>query len=93
MEQIKDTLKNIFNELQEKNKAGASSGLEGILKKVLAKNALRHVKLYNFRKGVLSIKVDSSTWLYYISLQKEDLLVKLRKNLEGLKDIRFSLGD
>jgi len=93
MELIKETLINVFKDLEKKNKSGFSEGLENIFKKVLAKKAIKHVKLYNFRNGVLSIKVDSSSWLYYLNLQKAALLVKFQKETDLVKDIRFSLGD
>ncbi|MGB4520862.1 MAG: DciA family protein [Candidatus Omnitrophota bacterium] len=93
MERIKETIKTVFSDWEGKNKEGAPGEIKDILKKVLAKNALVHVKLFNFRKGILSIKVDSSTWLYYLNLQKDDLLVKLREYLNTIKSIRFSLGD
>jgi len=92
MEEIKNTIQRVFQEWHIKNKAGDSGELGKLLKKILAKKALKHVKLYNFRNGVLSIKVDSSTWAYYLSLQKEDLLGKLRSELTTIKEIRFSLG-
>lgn len=93
MERINQTIRTVFGDWEGKNKEGAPAEIKDILKKVLAKNALAHVQSFYFRKGVLSIKVDSSTWLYYLNLQKEDLLVKLRKYLGTIKSMRFSLGD
>jgi len=93
MEPIKNTIQQVFEGWQGKNKLAVADEPGAWLKKTLAKKALSHVKLYNFRKGVLSIKVDSSTWLYYLSVQKEDLLKKIRRESAAVKDIRFSLGD
>lgn len=93
MEHIKETVRAVFKGWHDKDKQGPSDEVAVVLKKVLAKKALEHVKLYNFRKGVLSIRVDSSTWLYYLNLQKEDILSKVRKGCAPVKDIRFSLGD
>lgn len=93
MEQIKDTIKAVFEQLDQKRKGCFVDGQGEILKKVLAKKALKHVKLFNFRKGTLNIKVDSSTWLYFLSLQKEDIMQKLRSNGVVVTDVRFSLGE
>lgn len=93
MESIKETLQGVFRNLEGRNKENLSDDIGGILKKILAKKAIQHVKLYNLRKGILSIKVDSSTWLYYLNLQKGDLLAKLRAESVIVKDIHFSLGD
>ena len=93
MEQIKDTIKIVFEQLDQQRKGSFIDGQAEILKKVLAKKALKHVKLFNFRKGILNIKVDSSSWLYYLSLQKEDIMQKLRTNGVTVDDVRFSLGE
>jgi len=93
MEHIKETVRAVFKEWHDKEKQGSCDEVAAALKKVLAKKALEHVKLYNFRKGVLSIRVDSSSWLYYLNLQKEDILNKLHRGCAPVKDIRFSLGD
>ncbi len=63
-----------------------------LLKKALTKRQSQHIKFKYFRKGTLGITVDSSTWLYFLNLQKEDLLVKLSGKFTGIKDIRFSIG-
>jgi len=92
MEQIKDTIQAVFREWQAPDKQGSSQEPAALLKKVLAKKALKHVQLYNFRKGVLSVKVDSASWLYYLNLQKETLLAQLKKESTTIKDLRFLLG-
>ena len=46
-----------------------------------------------FKNGILNVSVDSSTWLYYLSLQKKELLKKMRGLTDKVKDIRFSLGE
>lgn len=93
MEPIKEIIQNVFRNLEAGDQKNSSDDIGAILKKILAKKAVKHVKLYTFRKGILSIKVDSSTWLYYLNLQKRDLLVKLREQISALKDIHFSLGE
>ncbi len=93
MEQIKNTIQQVLEALEKKKTGTDSDDPKSILKKVLAKKAFGHVKLYNFRKGILTVKVDSSVWVYYLNLQKEDLLKKISKETRDVKDIRFCLGD
>lgn len=93
MEVIKDTIKNVIHTLKISQKECAKDNPEVLIKKVFSKKELEHVKLNYFRKGILSLNISSSTWLYHLSLQKEDLLVKLRKESKAIKDIRFYLGE
>jgi hypothetical protein len=93
MEEIKETIKKLLGDLEAKKKGAFLDGPENLLKKVLAKQALEHIKLYTLRNGVLNIKVDSSTWLYYLSMQKTELLKKMRELSDNVKEIRFSLGE
>jgi hypothetical protein len=93
MEPIKETIQAVFQGWQARNKKGTPLEPAELLKKILAKKALKHVQLYNFRKGILSVKVDSAAWLYYLNLQKEDLLSRLHKESETIQGIRFSLGE
>lgn len=72
---------------QEENK------IEAFLKKTLTKKELNHVKFSYFRRGVLGIIVDSSSWLYYLNLHKQRLLTRLCKKFDKIKDIRFVLGE
>lgn len=94
MEQIKKTIEEVIKTLQEcRKKRTPENDPETLLKKNLSKKELAHIKFNYYRKGVLGIKVDSSSWLYYLSLQKEQLSDKLRRKLAGLKHIHFCLGE
>ncbi len=95
MEVIKDTVINVIRELSLKK--GGDAGRynpETLLKKALTKKELRHIKFHYFRKGMLGIEVDSSSWLYSLSLKKEKLITKLNAGPSlGVKDIRFIIGE
>lgn len=86
MENIKETVKNVMQKLFKDDP-------EVLLQKTLDKKDLKHIKFVYFKKGVLGINVDSSTWFYHLNLQKQDLLVKLGKKSSSIKDIRFHLGE
>ena len=93
MEAIKDTIRAVMQAIKVGKAASPGSAVEGALKKTLTKKELKHIKLNYFKTGILGLKVDSSTWLYQFSLQKESLLKNLRNDLPELKDIRFSIGE
>ena len=63
------------------------------LKKALTTKELQHIKVKYFNRGVLGLSVDSSVWLYALSLKKEELLVKLRKENPTIKNINFRIGE
>ena len=93
MEPIKDTLSVLMQGLAEKNSGGSPRGPEDWLKKALTKKELGHIKFHYFRKGVLGVRVDSSAWMYSLSLKKESLLSQLKKQAPDIKEMRFSIGD
>lgn len=92
MELLKHTLKEVMNGLSSKSSAcGADPALW--LKKALTKKELGHIKVKYFSRGVLGISVDSSAWLYVLSLKKEELLAKLQKENPALKNIVLRIGE
>ncbi len=92
MEAIRETVKNLMQGLEGKQKSSLS-GPEAILKKALTKKELKHIKFSYFKHGVMGISVDSSSWLYNMNLQKENLLVKINQNKNNVKEICFRLGE
>lgn len=90
-EAIKAILENLISRL-EKDKVGLLLPQE-LLKKVLTKKELGHIKINYFRKGILSINVDSSVLLYQLSLQKKRILAALGSESVQIKDIRFRIGE
>ena len=93
MELIKDTIKNVMQNLEVKKREYSGDNPEALLKKAFSKKERQHIKFNYFRKGTLSIKVDSSVWLYSLSLKKEDLLTRLKGKSGSIKEIRFRLGE
>jgi len=91
MEKIKDIVIDVIQGLEAKKRAQDEPEL--LLKRVLPKKELGHVKFRYLRKGVLGITVDSSAWIYQLNLQKPELLAKLGKKSKAIKDIRFYIGE
>ncbi len=93
MELIKDTVKSVIQSLVEKKSTGGAFDPEAGLKKSLTKKEIRHIKISHFSKGVLTLHVDSSAWLYHFNLSKVELLQKLCRDAKDVKEIRFYLGE
>ncbi len=93
MEIIKDTIWAVMRELTEKKEAPTDGTPQAWLEKALTKKELRHIKVNYFRRGVLGVGVDSSAWLYQLSLKKAELLGLLRHQCREIKDIRFSIRE
>jgi hypothetical protein len=92
VEPIKQTISSILQELRQKKEKASFRDPADILKKGLAKKELSHVEFSSFAKGILRLKVDSSTWLYYLNLRKDALITRFSEDLPGIKDIKFSIG-
>ena len=93
MELLKNTLNDVMRQLGAKKSVFQESGPQAWLKKALTKTELGHIRVKYFNKGVLGISVDSSAWLYVLSLKKEELLGKLKPDHPELKNINFRIGE
>ncbi|MDD5660823.1 MAG: hypothetical protein PHI07_02930 [Candidatus Omnitrophica bacterium] len=93
MELLKNTVAQVMAGLSAKKSATGDAGPEECLKKALTKKELGHIKVKYFSKGIIGISVDSSAWLYALSLKKEVLLSRIKKENQKIKDINFRIGE
>ncbi len=93
MKAIKDVVTQLMQTLESRKESASKDNPELLLKKVLSKKEFIHIKFHYFKKGVLSIKVDSSTWLYYMNMHKEKMLSRLNQESSAIHDVRFRLGE
>jgi hypothetical protein len=93
MELIKGTVVNVLESLKAKKQALCGDDPRALLKKILTKKESQHIKFNYFKKGVLGLYVEGSSWLYSLNLRKEDLVTKLHKKSSAIKDIRFRIGE
>jgi len=93
MEILKNTLDRIMHQLDAKKSVFQDAGPQQWLKKALTKKELGHIRIKYFNKGVLGLDVDSSVWLYILSLKKEELLKILQKDIPELKNIILRIGE
>ena len=93
MEKLKDVIEEVIRNLTTKKLEDKEADPRVWLKKTLTKKELGHIKFHYFRKGILGVRVDSSAWMYSLSLKKEKLLRKIREYNSGIKEIHLSVGD
>ena len=93
MELLKNTLEGVMRQLGTKKTIFQDTGPQQWLKKALTKKELGHIRVKYFSKGILGLSVDSSAWLYILSLKKEELLKELKKEHSELKNINFRIGE
>jgi hypothetical protein len=94
VETLKETIEDLMRKWEKPKNPGSPEDLRGVLKIIFTKKELGHVALCYFNKGILAVSVDSSSRLYALSLQKEEMLRKLRaKTKVVVQDIRFTLGE
>jgi len=93
MELLKNTLNDLMRQLGTKKTVFQEAGPQQWLKKALTKRELGHIRVKYFNAGILGLTVDSSAWLYILSLKKDELLQELKKENPELKNINFRIGE
>jgi len=94
MQTIKDTVQQVMRALRVKRTSRPPDDPVFLLPRVLTKQERLHAKAAYFKDGVIGIQVDSSGWLYHLTLKKTDVLQALRsRSAAVIKDIRFYLGE
>lgn len=93
MEQIKDTISTLLRSWSEQKKGAQELDPEGLIKRVLTKKELQHIKFNYFSKGVVGLKVDSPAWAYSLNLRKKIILANLNEKSDAIKDLRLRIGD
>ncbi len=93
MEHIKETLKIVMRDLAGEKKLFVPDSCEECLKKALTKKELGHIRINYFKKGILGLYVDSSSWLYALTLKKEEILARVKQENSAVEKIVLRLGD
>lgn len=87
---VKDVIKNLSGteRVSEEEVVGAWVGAVG-------EKAGKHTKPVSIKKGVMTVNVDGSGWLYEVTIRKKELLEKLEGKIKGkqIKVLRFRIGE
>ncbi len=91
MDKIKDILPGVIEKITGQ-KQGESQKIEKVWQEAIGKEACRHTKIDGINNGMMNILVDSSAWLFQMSLKKKSILGKIQKELSHIKKISFKIG-
>lgn len=93
-ERIDSVVKSVIEKLDRQSNP-TSDELEKIWRETSGEKAFSHSKPASFRKKRLIICVDGSSWLYELTLRKNELLAKLKKKLGGdkIEALQFRIGE
>ncbi len=91
MESIKDIIPQVFEQLTERIPE-TQTKIQRIWQNVIDAKMAQHNVLLDFTDGILTVAVDSSTWLYQMNLNKKKILGQLKDEIPDIKNIQFKIG-
>ncbi len=91
---IENVLKDVIKNLSGKGRI-SEEDVVGAWTRAAGEKAARHTKPVSIRKGVMTVNVDNSGWLYELSVEKKELLNRLGGKIKGkqIKTLRFRIGE
>jgi len=93
-EGIGNIIKDVIKKLDTKTH-GAREEILGAWQRISGEKVLAHTRPVAIKRKVLTIEVDSSTWLYELSIGKKKMLDAMKKAVgsDKIEDIRFRMGE
>jgi len=94
MRSIDSVVKNVIKSLSGRGRVSEEE-VNGAWEAAAGRKAAGHTKPVSIKKGVLTVNVDGSGWLYELTIKKKELLKKLEGKVRGktIKGIRFRIGE
>ena len=91
---IGDIVKSVFSQL-ENAQVLCKEDVEKEWKNIAGDGAARHSKPETLRKGVLTVRVDSSVWMQELTMKKRNLLKGLKRAFgkDKIAEIHFKIGE
>ncbi|MFH1798580.1 MAG: DUF721 domain-containing protein [Candidatus Omnitrophota bacterium] len=80
----------------EKSSQGKGRAVSSAWIMAAGKEAGGHSRAVNFKKGVLTVIVENSAWMYQLTFEKKKIIEEFNKNYTGrgkAAEIRFRQGD
>jgi hypothetical protein len=87
MQTLKEAMAEVLKDLRSREVNDQAKIFKAFEKK-LGKQERRHIKCTSFSRGVLTVNVDSSAWLYQLNQRKEELMNHL-----GISNIKLRIAD
>lgn len=93
-EEIKHILDKVIGKIG-KQCPGKKDEILNAWQRAVGNKASSHSRPVSIKRRILTIEIDSSTWMYELNLRKKGILKDIRKELgeDKVSDIRFRMGD
>lgn len=91
MESIKDIIPQVIQELTLR-KPDDQNKIQRIWQNIVDAQMARHSVLLDFSDGILTVAVDSPSWLYQMNLNKKKILGQLQEEIPDIKNVQFKIG-
>ena len=91
---ISEVIKTVFHDF-EKSKKTSKEDIEALWKELVGDRAFKHSRPQTMRKDVLTVQVDSSSWMQELSMRKRWILKGLKRKLgkDRISEIQFRIGE
>jgi predicted nucleic acid-binding Zn ribbon protein len=93
VEAIKQSLEVLLKELEARKEKASRMAPDFLAQKIFSAKEALHARAGTLKNGILYLKTDSSTWLYYFNLHKKELLEKFSAGNSQIKELKFGLGE
>jgi predicted nucleic acid-binding Zn ribbon protein len=90
---IRDVVSDIIRKL-ETGRGSQAGILSASWAEAIGEKNVKHAKPVDVKDGILIVHVDSSVWIHKLSMDKQDIIMKMKNRVgEGIvKDIKFRIG-
>ncbi len=90
-----DLIKNILPQVIDNLSTGRpeiQNRINKLWQAALEPKAKKHACPAGFKKGILTINVDSPVWLFHLNFKRRQILSALQKEFNDLTSIKFRIG-
>ena len=89
-----DLIGGVIKNLTSKERLGAEE-IGAAWQEAVGQAAAKHSRPVSFNKASLVVNIESSSWLYELTVRKKEIIKTLERELKGkkIKELRFRIGD
>ena len=91
MNTIKDIIPQVIEQLSLRQ-PDHQMKIQRIWQNIIDERMAAHSALDHFTQGILTVSVDSSSWLFQMNLNKRKILERLQEEMPDVKNIQFKIG-
>ena len=91
---IEEIVKGVIKDLSGKGRLSEEE-ISGAWRAAAGVRGAKHTRPVSIKRAVLTVNVDSSGWLYELTVKKRELLGRLEGKIRGkqLRGLRFRIGE